>query len=68
MGLRTIMTTQKKDIDEFFKKLLLNDQNKETLRKCESITIDKLKGMQDDLVWEEGWRDWYFGQLQFYRQ
>ena len=38
MGLPPIMTTQKKDIDEFYKKLLFNDQNKETLGKCESIT------------------------------
>jgi len=38
MGLPSIMTAQKKDIDDFYKKLLFNDQNKETLRKCEGIT------------------------------
>lgn len=43
MGLPPIMTTQKKDIDEFYKKLLFNDQNKETLRKCESITRETKK-------------------------
>ena len=70
MGLPTIVTTQTKDIDELYKKLLFNVQRLETLGKLREVSrnvravLDKLKGIKADLVrGEEGWRDWDFGQL-----
>ena len=70
MGLPTIVTTQTKDIDEFYKRLLFNVQSLETLGKLREVSgnvravLDKLKGIKADLVrGEEGWRDWDFGQL-----
>ena len=59
MRLPTIMTTQTKDIDEFY-----NVQSLETLGKLREVSgnvravPDKLKGIKADLVrGEEGWRD-----------
>ena len=70
MGLPTFVTTQTKDIDEFYKKLLFNVQSLETLGKFREVSgnvrvvLDKLKGIKADLVrGEERWREWDFGQL-----
>ena len=61
MGLPTIVTTQTKDIDEFYKKLLFNVQSLETLGKLREVSgnaravLDKLKGIKAELVrGEEG--------------
>lgn len=70
MNLPVVTGTNPKKIQDFYKQLRYNVQSLDTLGKLADVkgnvraTLDKLKGIKDDLVrGNEGWQEWGFNDL-----